>query len=115
MFCICGIQNCTIRFRTINNIITFFFYVALQTVHVLMERFDLEDSTDCLSDRLSLYDGISAFGTHLIDLCGNRTAYTINITSSHLFLQLETNMEVQKNGFKIWYDWRKYLSLLISC
>ena len=65
------------------------------------KRFDVEDSSGCSNDSVSLKD--TATGIELLTLCGNQLPDDVMSSSNEMTVVFETDSSVTKRGFVISY------------
>ena len=77
--------------------------VYLQTLRVWADEFELESSTGCSNDNVTVFDGPSTTSPPLGAFCGTTMGSTSS-TSDVVLVQFMTNMEVNKKGFQLRWE-----------
>ena len=77
--------------------------VYLQTLRVWADDFELESSTYCSFDHLTVFDGPSTTSPLLGAFCGTTMGSTVS-TSDVVLVQFMTNMEVNEKGFQLRWE-----------
>ena len=73
-------------------------------IRLQFEEFDLEDSTSCLTDKLSVYSGAGSHAPLIASLCGHGQPPPIVVPGGSVFLRFETDPHITSKGFKIRYS-----------
>ncbi|KAK3084412.1 hypothetical protein FSP39_013139 [Pinctada imbricata] len=80
-------------------------------VEMNFEHLDLEPSTDCKWDSVTIYDGLSSNETVLGTFCGSSTPDTLtSSTNGGVFIYFKTDRVIEKTGFKLAFT-EKYITL----
>lgn len=68
-----------------------------------LQKFDLEDNTNCLVDYFSAYDGKNVHGNLLTKVCGMIYPESVTSKSRDLFIRFVSDEVVGGFGFKLHY------------
>ncbi|KAJ8044114.1 Subtilisin-like protease 8 [Holothuria leucospilota] len=68
-------------------------------VELSFTHFDLESSTTCAFDKLSVYDGSDSTATLLGEYCGSDIPSAVYSTSNQMYLEFTTDSSVTYSGF----------------
>uniref|UniRef100_V5H612 Putative positive regulation of cartilage development n=1 Tax=Ixodes ricinus TaxID=34613 RepID=V5H612_IXORI len=71
-----------------------------EKINLVFEDFDLEYSSMCENDKLSVYDGYDSDAPLLATLCGYQ-ALPISSSSSQLYMVFESDGELREKGFNV--------------
>ncbi|XP_062900253.1 cubilin isoform X2 [Mobula hypostoma] len=68
-------------------------------IELQFEQFHLDSSTGCMTDYLSVYNGINTNSQILAKLCGNQTPSPILSSKNNMYIKLQTDSSVTAGGF----------------
>ena len=89
----------------------FFCHVLLQIIKLEFLTFDLEYSSNCWKDKVTVYDGEDDSAPRLVGFCGSKKTMPGDIISSNnsLFVSFQSDSLYTDDGFKMKY------TTVVSC
>ncbi|XP_059827436.1 cubilin [Hypanus sabinus] len=72
---------------------------AGSVIELQFEQFHLDSSTGCMTDSLSVYNGINTNSQILAKLCGNQTPAPILSSKNNMYIKLQTDSSLTAGGF----------------
>ena len=72
-------------------------------IELRFSNFDLELGSDCIYDKLEIYDGSSRSSPLLGRYCGHQDPGRIETTQNQMFIVFETDSSDTKSGFEAWW------------
>ena len=75
----------------------------MQNVRLEFLSVDIETSADCTSDYVALYDGPDSSAPAILNqpLCGAHTSVTVTSTQNEVYMEFNTDLQNQFNGFAV--------------